>query len=77
MKVTVLAPLQVANGGTVWRPGDVAEVPDEVGRETVASGWVTEVEPIEPNSPARLAKRPRTGFAGSPSDQSGTDAVLP
>jgi hypothetical protein len=53
MKVKVLAPFQVAHAGSIWRPGDVAEVPDDVGEEWLASGWVTVVKPVKKAAPKR------------------------
>ena len=41
MKVTVNAPFRVADAGTIYSPGDTADVPDHVAAEWVAAGWVT------------------------------------
>jgi len=40
MKVKVAAPYQVAHAEKIYRPGDVADVPDEVAHHWLASGWV-------------------------------------
>jgi NADPH-dependent 2,4-dienoyl-CoA reductase/sulfur reductase-like enzyme len=45
MKVEVIENYQVADAGTVYRPGDVAEVPDDVARRWLAAGWVTKQTP--------------------------------
>jgi hypothetical protein len=38
MKVTVSKPFQVAHAGVVYRPGDVADVPDDVAQHWIESG---------------------------------------
>jgi hypothetical protein len=43
--VTVLAPYQVALNGTVYAPGETAEVPDAVAKQWQAHGWVKKAEP--------------------------------
>lgn len=47
MKVKVAEGLQVSHDGTAWRDGATAEVPDDVAREWLQSGWVTEVRPAK------------------------------
>jgi hypothetical protein len=37
--VVVIPPFQCVHRGTVYGPGDTAEVPDEVAREWIAHGW--------------------------------------
>lgn len=41
-KVIVSEPFQVSFKGTVYRPGDVVEVPDDLARDWYSRGWVTE-----------------------------------
>jgi hypothetical protein len=43
MKVKVLQPFQVSHDGTIYRPGEVAEVPEAVAASWERSGWV---EPV-------------------------------
>ena len=45
MKVEVIGNYQVAHDGKIYRPGDTADVPDEVAEEWQASGWVLEAAP--------------------------------
>jgi hypothetical protein len=40
MKVTVLTPFQVCHDGRIYRPGDRADVPDEVAKGWLVSVWV-------------------------------------
>ncbi len=40
MKVEVIGNFQVSHEGTVYRPGDTADVPDEVAKQWLDSGWV-------------------------------------
>lgn len=51
MKVEVSQPLQVAHAGTVYRPGDVADVPNGVAQHWIREGWVTEVKPKQRPKP--------------------------
>jgi Phage capsid family len=43
MKVKVLQPFQASHEGTIYRPGDTADVPDQVAAHWRSSGWVEEV----------------------------------
>jgi hypothetical protein len=46
VKVRVLAPFQAVYEGTVYRPGDVAEIPLHIASMWLNYGWVTkEVTP--------------------------------
>ena len=51
MKVKVLQPFQVSHDGVIYRPGDEAQVPGEVGAGWARSGWcvVVEVEDGDPD----------------------------
>jgi hypothetical protein len=40
MKVKVLQPFQVSHAGTIYRPGETAEVPDHIGTHWLVSEWV-------------------------------------
>ncbi len=42
MRVEVIGNVQVCHAGAVYRPGDTADVPDEIARQWLAAGWVTE-----------------------------------
>jgi hypothetical protein len=52
-RVTVLAPFQCVHGGTVYGPGQTAEVPDTVAREWVKHGWAERAEKPEPKSKSK------------------------
>jgi hypothetical protein len=56
-KVKVLAPFQVCLDGVIYRPGDSAEVPDELGEHWLASGWVEQVHAGR-KAPAKAAGKP-------------------
>jgi hypothetical protein len=43
VKVKVLQPFQVSHEGVIHRPGETAEVPDELGAHWLRSGWVEQV----------------------------------
>jgi hypothetical protein len=43
MKVKVTQHVQCCHEGDVYRPADVADVPDRVAREWIRSGWCIEV----------------------------------
>ena len=45
MKVKVVQPVQVVHDGTRYTIGDVADVPDGVGAQWLAQGWVSEAKP--------------------------------
>ena len=40
IRVQVQAPYQVCLNGTVFRPGETVEAPNDVARQWLASGWV-------------------------------------
>ena len=67
MKVEVIGNYQVAHAGTVYRPGDVADVPDEIAQRWISSGWVKEPSAGAPASGAGppgdrpKSRRPRSG----------------
>jgi hypothetical protein len=39
-RVAVNAPYQVAHGGIVYRPNEIAEVPEDVAAQWITDGWV-------------------------------------
>jgi hypothetical protein len=41
-RVQVVAPFQVCHAGIVYRPNEVADVPQHVAAHWVANGWVVE-----------------------------------
>jgi hypothetical protein len=47
MKVEVGDGLRVVHDGKVFRDGQTADVPDDVGEEWVSAGWATVVEPVK------------------------------
>jgi hypothetical protein len=51
VKVRVAAPFRIAHAGVAYSPGDTADVPDDVARRWLASGWVTEVKPAKKQQP--------------------------
>jgi hypothetical protein len=44
VRVRVVAPFQVVRDLVVYRPGDVAEVPESVAADWVRDGWVSLAE---------------------------------
>jgi hypothetical protein len=49
--VTVIPPFQVCHDGTVYGPGETAEVPDAVAARWQAHGWVEQ----QKKAPAKKA----------------------
>jgi len=47
MKVKVGDGLRVVHDGKVFRDGQTADVPDDVGEEWVSAGWATVVKPVK------------------------------
>ncbi|MDD7814450.1 hypothetical protein PP713_17940 [Mycobacterium sp. CSUR Q5927] len=43
-KVKVCAPNQVVHDGVIYAPGESAVVPDDVAKQWLAQGWVTEAK---------------------------------
>ena len=43
--IKVTQPHQVVYGGTVYGPGETAEVPTELAADWIAAGWATTVRP--------------------------------
>jgi len=48
--IRVTAPHQVFWAGTVYGPGDTAEVPAALAAEWIAAGWVTAQPPAKPKA---------------------------
>lgn len=42
--VTVNAPYQVVHDGTVYGPGQTADVPEEIAQKWIEAGWVSEAK---------------------------------
>jgi hypothetical protein len=40
VRVRVLAPVQIVHNMVVYRPGDVAEIPEAVAADYIRDGWV-------------------------------------
>lgn len=53
--IKVTEPYQVVLGGTVFGPGEIAEVPAELADEWVRNGWAT-IQPARP--PVKAKARP-------------------
>jgi hypothetical protein len=49
--VTVIPPFQVSHDGTVYGPGEKAEVPDAVAERWQAHGWVEKKAPAKKAPP--------------------------
>lgn len=59
---SVLQPFQVSHEGTIYRPGDTAEVPELVARAWLVSGWMQAV--VEDRA-AEDKPAPRTSSSSS------------
>lgn len=44
MKVVVQPHIQAVHAGTIYGPGDVADIPQHVAYQRVGSGWAVEAE---------------------------------
>ena len=68
VKVTVADGVQVAHDGTVYRPGDTADVPDHVAAQWITSGWVTEMQtqPSRRSTQGRRAEAVSKAFGNKP-----------
>jgi hypothetical protein len=53
MRVNAAAPFQVSHDGIIYRPGDTAEVPDDVGQQWICSGWAVQSDAAQPGGRRR------------------------
>ena len=51
--VTVNTPYQVMHDGTVYTPGETADVPDDVAEKWIDAGWVSEKRATKAAPPKR------------------------
>lgn len=53
MKVVVKPHIQAVHAGTVYGPGDVADIPQHVAYQWLGSGWATSIRQSQAQSQAR------------------------
>ncbi|WP_322860109.1 hypothetical protein U8D42_12760 [Mycobacterium europaeum] len=51
----VLQPFQVSHDGTIYRPGETAEVPDHIGTHWLRSEWVEPADTAAKRAKADIA----------------------
>jgi hypothetical protein len=57
--VTVNTPYQVVHEGTVYGPGQTADVPDDLAQTWITAGWVSKADPEKRAAKAAPPKRMR------------------
>jgi hypothetical protein len=78
MKVKVLHPFRVSHEGTIYKPGDSADVPDHLAAHWLRSEWVEPADAAAKRAKAAIAAELEgRATQGQPAAEAGADESEP